>query len=159
MSISSISPACGGWNPPPAPVPPLHPTARAPAGSSATTSDVAASPRSSVLSALTPSDRSLIAAATGVVISPDGTVVSGAGYVGSGGTAEQFISVIAAARQLGAVQGRITPAELASLFPPYVTTGPNATIDSAHVANAAQYLEIASAAQPSTTAGSLEARA
>lgn len=78
-----------------------------------------------VLSALTASDRSLIAAATGVVIAPDGSIVSGAGYVAAGSSAsvEDFAFVIAAARQIGALQGPVTPRALASLFPPYITDG------------------------------------
>ncbi|HUY29595.1 MAG TPA: hypothetical protein VMV02_01215 [Acidimicrobiales bacterium] len=151
MSISSIS---GVWRTPTPSAPPPLPTAAPARDSSA---NGGASISSSVLSSLTPSDRSLIAAATGVVISPDGTVVVGASYVGSGGAADQFVSVIAAARQLGQVQGRITPAELASLFPPYTTTGPTATVDPSHVARAVGYL---SAATPGEAAsgGTLDAR-
>ncbi len=97
-------------------------------------------PATGVLSALTPSDRSLIAAATGVVISPSGAVVSGAGYVAQGntGSVEDFAFVIAAARQIGAIHGRLTPQSLAGLFPPYITQGSSAL--SAAVANASTLL-------------------
>ena len=97
-------------------------------------------PTAGVLSALTPSDRSLIAAATGVVISPSGSVVSGAGYVSQGntGSVEDFAFVIAAARQIGAIHGRLTPQSLAGLFPPYIAQG--STELSAAVASASRLL-------------------
>jgi len=101
------------------------------------------SPGGALLSALTPSDRSLIAAATGVVISPSGSIVSGAGYVSSGSAAsvEDFAFVIAAARTIGSIQGRITPQSLAKLFPPYITEGSPAL--STAVKRAAQLLATA----------------
>ncbi|MDA8292514.1 MAG: hypothetical protein M0Z33_12675 [Actinomycetota bacterium] len=155
MSISSISGVLR-----PAPSSPLVPTptaagardssAKRPAGTSGVSS--------SVLSSLTPGDRALIAAATGVEISPDGTVVRGADYAGSGGAAAQFMSVIAAARQLGQLAGPITAKELASLFPPYVTTGSGATVDPAHVAKAVLAVSGGPTAGPGPGAG-LDARA
>ncbi len=106
------------------PVPPQTTAAGAPL-LSAPASPGTRSPAGAILSSLTPADRSLIAAATGVVISPSGSIVSGAGYVPSGSTAsvEDFAFVIAAARTIGAIQGPITPQSLAKLFPPYIAQG------------------------------------
>lgn len=157
MSVSSISgvvpPTFPSAAPPTPTAPPTSDSSAARAASPSTTAALS----SSVLSSLTPSDRSLIAAATGVVISPDGTVVSGGEYAGSGGAAQQFISVIAAARQLGQVQGPITPAELASLFPPYVTSAPGATVVAAQVARALRQLSPGSDA-PRAPGASLDER-
>jgi hypothetical protein len=98
------------------------------------------------LSSLTPSDRTLIAAATGVVISPDGQIVSGAGYTasGTGAAPDNFAFVIAAARQLGDLQGKVTPQALERLFPLYIAPEASSSTTSSqvqqYVANATSHL-------------------
>lgn len=146
MSISSISNS----------FPSVVPSPPSPAASTETTSGVAQA--ASVLSSLTPSDRTLIAAATGVVISPSGVVMSGAGFESSaaGDATNEFAVVIATARQLGQLQGKITPQELASLFPPYISSGSSGgttPVNAQHVANAARYLQSGADGQGSAGSG------
>jgi len=102
----------------------------------------------SALSSLTSSDRSLIAAATGVVISPDGTVTGGADS-GAASLMNDFVFVIAAARTLGSIQGPITPQTFASLFPPYITSTTPQVRQA--ISNAASYLSDQSSSTDSST--------
>jgi hypothetical protein len=91
------------------------------------------------LSSLTSSDRSLIAAAAGVVITPDGTVENAGTGSAESSLLNDFVFVIAAARKMGSIQGPITPQILDSLFPPYIGQSGSSAVQRA-VANGTSYL-------------------